>query len=263
MSAAGTVLASDKASKPLRAYAVTETCEGTGGIVFARHNVVARREGACQFGDGDFHGVECRRAPWADQFAADGIIPVSAMIYAGWHFECTGCGRRIDHDLPLAWENEVGADEPLNGANLRYARWKPDHVIGSQHGTVFCRQSCKNAHDKEQAARKRFGDRAIARFERVILRRLPGSVIEHKEYLRPHVYVTRNRLGQLIVEQAIVSFSFPGQAIGAAALRMDTETQWERGKAVSRKRKIKWTCCNGDREAFEAFAAATKRAVPA
>jgi hypothetical protein len=152
---AGPALASDKAKKPLRAFAVTETCEGTGGIVFARHNVVARREGACQFSDGDFHSVECRRAPWADQFASDKIVPVSAMIWAGWHFECTGCGRRIDEDLPSAWENEVAPGEPIKGANLRYARWNPDHVIGYQHSLVFCRRACQVAYDKEEAEKKR------------------------------------------------------------------------------------------------------------
>src|SRR5687767_14229018 len=41
----------------LRAYAVTEEDEGTGGIIFARHAIVARRAGANEYNGGEFHGV--------------------------------------------------------------------------------------------------------------------------------------------------------------------------------------------------------------
>lgn len=47
----------------LKAYSVTEEYENTGGIIFAEHNIVARRIGASEYADGDFHAVTCRRAP--------------------------------------------------------------------------------------------------------------------------------------------------------------------------------------------------------
>jgi len=40
----------------LKAYAVLEDCENTGGIVFARHSIVALRNGASTFGDGEISG---------------------------------------------------------------------------------------------------------------------------------------------------------------------------------------------------------------
>lgn len=43
-------------TKPLKAYAVLEHDENTGGIVFARHSVVARREGAARYDD-EFENV--------------------------------------------------------------------------------------------------------------------------------------------------------------------------------------------------------------
>lgn len=228
-------LVREKPEKPLRAYAVCEHDERTGAIYFARHAIVARRIGANEHGDGELSYVTCTRAPWADRYAAEGDVPASVMVMNGWHFECTGCGRRIDEGMPYLWENEVMAGEPLNGANLRYAKWKPSHVIGTQHGLVFCRASCEADFNREQAAKKHVGDRAIARFERVITRRFPDAVIERKDYLRPHVYVMRDQQDRLIVEQVAVSFSFPGQVIAPATLRMDTTTDWQPGgKSVRR-----------------------------
>jgi len=174
-----------KSQRPLRAYAVCENDERTGAIYFARYAIVARRMGANEYGDGELAYVTCTRAPWADRFADTQDVPASVMVMNGWHFECCECGRRIDEDMPSLWENEVNQGEPLNGANLRYARWKPSHVIGTQHSMVFCRASCEAEFQREQAEKKRVGDRAIARFERIILRRFPDAEIQRHDHHRP------------------------------------------------------------------------------
>ncbi|GEP12448.1 hypothetical protein [Methylobacterium gnaphalii] len=84
--------------KPIRGYAVLETCEGTGWVVFARSAVAARRRGAETFSDGDLSSVTCRHAPWADVFAEQGDVPVSLAVQFGWRFECNGCDARIKED---------------------------------------------------------------------------------------------------------------------------------------------------------------------
>ena len=246
--------------KPLKAYSVQETCEGTGGIVFAKHAVVARRVGASIYGDGDFSGVTCRRAPWADEFADRGGVPASAAIWAGWWFECTGCGRRIDEDLPSLWESEVTADEKLAGQQLLYARWTPDHVIGDMDGLTFCRKSCEDAHTAHEAERRRRQQRAIEAFKRIILKRFPDAVIPEIAsdepavfWMRPHHAYATMRKGRWRIEQISVSFEFPGMQIGRASLDYNPRSYDKR-----EARRPAYRCCNGDKAAFEVWAGTTK-----
>lgn len=226
-----------KAEKPLLAYAVTENNEGTGGIVFARHAVVARREGADQYGDGEFDYVSCRRAPWADHCAADHIVPVSLMVEHGWHFECGGCGCRIDSDI--FWDRDV----------------LPEDIIGTQHSTAYCTPLCEARHNLERAEAKHVETRWIRRFKKIVKRRFPeAEIIENDDrFCRPHAY-SAFRHGKRRVEQVIVSFRVPGLTVGPANLRIDT--------TGSKRGKPHWTCCNGDRDAFEAYAAATRSPTP-
>jgi hypothetical protein len=84
-------------SVAIKAYQVLETGDGTGGIIYAKTNAQARREGACTFGSGDFFGVECRRASWADQYAPHGPSR-SDLFEMGWWFECEECGAHARHD---------------------------------------------------------------------------------------------------------------------------------------------------------------------
>lgn len=239
----------------IKAYSVQETCEGTGGIVFAKYNVVARRIGASMYGDGDFHSVTCNRAAWADEFAERGSVPASAAIWAGWWFECTGCGRRISEDLPSAWENDVGRDEPLRGQQLLYARWEPEHVIGDMDTAIFCRKSCNDAHVAHEAERKRRQDRAVEAFKRRILKRFPDATFpdagddEQSPYRRNHhAYATMEK-GRWRVRQIHVAFIFPGMKIAPASLDYNPQS-WNSRE----QRKPSLHCCHGDREAFEAWA---------
>lgn len=242
-------------SNQIKAYAVTESFEDTGGIVFARHAVTARRVGACEYADSDFSNVSCRRAPWADHCADTGIVPASLMVECGWHFECFGCGRRIDSDLPDAWENE-SYDAPARElvlARRRYRKWKPSHVIGTQHSAVFCDQQCKDDHDADEAERKRRQDHAIGVFKRKVLKRFPGVQFCDDGWSKPHAYATKEN-GRWRVKQVAVSFEFPGMKHGPANYRWDAPSTYRKAE------KAHFTCCTGDREAFESWATMVSQA---
>lgn len=77
----------------MKAYHVSEDCEGSGVIRFAKHAVVARREGADEL-DMEFEGVDCRRAPEFDQYAP-GPVPLEAQMDHGWWIGCTNCQRTL------------------------------------------------------------------------------------------------------------------------------------------------------------------------
>lgn len=210
----------------MKAYAVTENYENTGGILFARHAVTARRWGADQWGDGEFSAVSCRRAPWADRYAETGKVPASDCIWAGWHFECHYCGTRIDSDY-----------DP-------YETWTPDSVVGEQNSAVYCDRSCEHAAQRQKEHEHRMKERVLAHYSKRLLARLPGITIRplNDAYRGSHVYVDHN--GR--VEQVVVGFDWPGQHHGPAAFRWGKRDYGATGI----------TCCFGDKDAFEAFARA-------
>lgn len=214
----------------LKAFAVLEDCENTGGIVFAQHAVVARRIGAGQYNGGEFDGLSCRRAPWADEFAGK-PIPIKVMISHGWHFECCGCGATIDED----WLCDEGL--PLAG------------VIGTQHSKVYCCEICECRDKLQQAIRRDHERRAIEALQAFVLKRFPSVKFRDAENWKPHAYASEEQ-GVWQVRQVVVSFDFPGAKIGAATCRI------ERGQAA----RIgplwpEYSCCFGDKEAFEAWVA--------
>lgn len=83
-------------AKPRKAFVVSEDMEGRSVIVFAQHNVVARREGANELNT-EFEYVECRRAPEFDSHAEKGFVPRSVLMGLGWWFTCHGprCEKQI------------------------------------------------------------------------------------------------------------------------------------------------------------------------
>lgn len=98
-------------------------------IVFAKHDVVARRKGAGQL-DQDFESVRCRRVASYDKFAGKGFVPTDVLVSGGWWFECSGCSLRItsDHEdddgneiTPIYCDHEVWCSARCQAAYL-YAR---------------------------------------------------------------------------------------------------------------------------------------------
>lgn len=248
---------------PMKAYAVLEKDERTGAIYFAHNDITARKAGANEYGDGELSYVTCNRAPYADMYAEDRIVPASVLIENGWHFECAGCRRQIDADFGF-WQDRVGDDDTfaymLQQAR-RYEHWTPSSVIGSQDSQVFCDEICKIAHDNYEAERSRRQHRAIEAFKRLVLKRFPDAKICADNdgpgiptYRRKHhAYATKEN-GRWRVREISVAFEFPGMKIAPASLdyRYDRRSMSKDGKRE--RGKPAFQCCYGDQKAFEAWA---------
>jgi len=218
-----------------KAYAVLEDGENTGGIVWAEHAVVARREGASIFGGGEFGGMSCKRAPWADGYS-DKPLPISLMIENGWRFECGGCGETISED----WLYDE--DLPLEG------------VIGFQHSMVYCSEICECRDKLERAIKRDHERRAIEALRAYVLKRFPGVTIGTKDNWAPHAYASDHG-GAWQVRQVVISFEFPGQKIAPATCRIDRDQQ---NRQLIGPIRPEYSCCVGDREAFEVWAASPR-----
>lgn len=205
-------------AKPLKAYSVQEEDENTGGIVFAKSNVEARRIGSSRFGDGDFNWGKARRAPGFDRYAP-GPVPFVAMFAAGWWQECRGCGVTIregecDDDC-----NEIAFD-----------------IVEVGDG-IYCRPSCRENHLAGKAEAARLGKIVLDELAERVVRAMPGAVLCE----RTHVYVPGGPRPNY-PQQASITFTFPGARIGSAQFRFDKAGE-----------KPYVTVCNGDRTAFYAW----------
>lgn len=226
----------------LKAFAVQETDENTGGIFFARHDIAAKKAGANEFADGDISTVSCRRAPWADAYA-ETKVPVTVMIANGWHFECYGCDARIDeywleeHNLPL------------------------DGVIGTQWSAVYCCSRCRRKHLSRRRRTEAAKQRAIDAFKAIVRKRFPDAVFvdQHDNpNWRHHAHVTCARGGGWHWQQVNVAFTFPGMQIAPATYRLDERPWVGYGGVFIGPVAARYMCCTGDRDAFEAWAKASK-----
>lgn len=215
--------------KPNKAFVVLEEMENTGGIVFAKTNAQARRIGASRFSDGDFDSVSCRRAPYADHCVGIGGVPASLLIENGWHFECSWSGERIDLDM-------------LDERGLYV-----EDVVGDQEGLVFLNSVYEAEFWLEQARRAHFAKRSTRRLQQFVLAKFPDAKLLPKARFDAGASV---HCGKVILRHCRVPFDFPGQQIGPASLDYNRDRKGER--------KLGFRCCSGDREAFEAWAAAHK-----
>lgn len=227
-----------KPEKPMLAYAVLEENESTGGMIYARSAVAARRLGANEYADGDFSYVTCHRAPWADSYS-EKPIPVGLMILHGWHFECSHCGGRIDEDM------------------LDDKQIEPDDVIGVEHSAAYCDARCEAGAALTKAQAEHVQKRWLRRFARIVKRRFPDAVPVLK-----HAYASL-RDGRHVIQEVTVAFDFPGQQHWPAELTWRRKSDYNgsyrhRGVPPYRSTKPTYQCAAGDREAFEAYAAATK-----
>ncbi|SEQ71673.1 hypothetical protein SAMN05216548_10740 [Faunimonas pinastri] len=215
----------------LKAFACTEDDESTGAVLFATHDIAAKRWAANEYADGDITRIQCRRAKWADHLVGS-AVPASLMIEHGWHFECSGCGARID----LSELDEKG----LTVAG----------VIGMQDDLVFCGPECALWYRSRRATAKRLEAEAIMWLRGIALRSI-GTVEFVTGFGQEHAYASE-RGGRWTIEQAFVSFRFDGMEIGTASLRYHGP-RWCGAHGPTRP---EWSCCAGDKEAFEAFAKA-------
>jgi hypothetical protein len=222
------------------AYSVTEDDEGTGGIVFAKSAVAARRIGAGEFNNGEFSGLSVHRRKDLDRFEGSGV-PAWLLVEEGWHFECHGCGMRIE---AYSLENE----------GLSFT-----DVVGVESGAIYCCHQCRRESMAENAASVAFGEGFLDMLEDVVRKRFGDVEIKRDGGFSRHVYVPRG-YRPLVVEQARVRFTFPGQKIGAASLEFRHCGQY--GQTLIGPVQPEFYCCSGDKEAFEAFAAGRQRVTP-
>ncbi len=224
-----------KAARPVVAFYVSD--DESAEIVFHSHGLAARRIGANELGT-DFESVECRRLPWADPFAAQGWVPARECVASGWHFdECCGCGARIDEDT----QEERGLTV--------------DRVHGWHGGLVYCCAECAADDQRQREDREEFGATVLQRLREKVRQRF-GDVEFVTGPWRETAYVTSD----FTVEDAAVSFNFPGQKYGPATLRWWNGDMWrQRTRFCGRSRDPygpavpEYSVCNGDREAFEAW----------
>ena len=211
----------------MKAYAVLEECENTGGVVFAKHAIVARKMGANEYNGGEFDGVSCRRAPWADKyFGMD--VPVRAMVENGWHFECDYCGSRIDEDY------------------LADTRRAVDGVIGTQHSMAYCDKDCARHGISIRRRRKEREAEAISAFTAIVVRRFPEAV--PADGWKPHAHVSHASGGpgwhwhDVEVAVTLPTLTYP---VTFRTVRVP-------GNTIG-PRKAGYFCSAIDREAFETY----------
>lgn len=215
------------------AYSYLETDEYTGGIIFAKSNVEARRLGANLLNMDDIGGLEVRRRKDLDKYEATGV-PAWLLVSEGWHFGCHGCGMRID-DCSME-----DASLPITG------------IVGTESGAIYCCHTCRMEARAEHAAQEAFGEAFLDMLKDLVRKRFPGidhCFGEHRQY----VYVPRWSR-PMVVLQARVSFNFPGTKIGPATLEYH-HCGNAHGSPIIGPVRPEFYCCKGDREAFEAFAA--------
>lgn len=152
----------------LKAF-VVQGCD-YGTVVFDTRHVSARRRGACEMGC-EFSEVEsCRRAPHFDGYGP-GPVPVSALLAAGWRYECSNCCCSV-------YQGAFYDSEPMAPV-----------LDGDQ---VFCSKACHEGQRKlfedQERLERDAGDEAR--------RRWPGITV-HRVFLRSQT-------------EAQVIFTFPG-----------------------------------------------------
>lgn len=253
-------------SKPLLCFQVdAEGCDAEDvRIIFARSSIEAKRRWSNEHWNGDeIAGITAKRKPEWDQHAP-GPVPALELIDAGWWFECHGCGCHINNDDIGTRDRSyrTRADYDLDreyGPDISIPLMEPVELPSQR---VWCCAQCRDHDLAKRAMIKRWENRIVGWMGRRVLKRFPEAVLIpfRDSTMRTHCYVGLDA-GLWTAKQAIVCFTWPGMKIGPASLRIDSEyrssSQWRK-----KPRRAQWSCCNGDREAFEAYAAATK-AIPA
>lgn len=216
----------------MKAFLVTEPNENTGGVVFAKSGIEARKYGANEWNGGVIAGMSVHRAPWADRYGRASNVPARDLIDFGWWFECSACGSLIN--LDTLSDRRL----PLSG------------VIGSAAGVVYCCPMCWKREDRRRKRNKARVADTIEQFKARVRRRF-GDV----RFVREHAYCPEGARGAWRVQEASVDFEFPGMTIGPAKLTYRVPDSWSKEVGPSAP---SYTCCSGDRAAFEEWARSTR-----
>lgn len=221
----------------MQAYSYQETDEWTGGIIFAKSPIDARRNAANYLNRDGIGGLKINRRKDLDRYEETGV-PARVLVAEGWNFECNGCGMRVDEDNLL----DIGLSHK--------------HVVGNESGWVFCCHSCRADYLSEKAARDAYGEAFLDMLREMVCTRFP-SVQHNFDKFQSHVYC-QSDADQISVVQALVKFDFPGREYAPATLEYRHEGI--HGPTLIGPVKPQFYCSNGDQEAFEAMATQSRRA---
>lgn len=219
------------------AYVVMEMDERTGGVVFAKDKRTARRIGANEWADGDIGYVEVTRRADLDRYEASGV-PARLLVGEGWHFECCGCGMRIDD---ITFEDE---GLPVSG------------IVGNESGAVYCCHTCRMRALGRDAQMMAMRDAFLDMLRDEVRKRFGEVDFVLGGTWQNYVYICRS-YDPLVVSEASVAFNFPGQQIAPATIVYRHPTR-PSGADMIGPAECRFRCCNGDREAFEAWVASNK-----
>lgn len=186
-----------KPRPPLRAYVVQGEYEGSGGVYYARHAIVARRAGANEHNGGEIQGTTCKRAPWADAYAP-GPCPKLVLIAQGWWFECCGCNGEIRDDAESGDERSVSPRKAVEVGDL-----------------LYCSPLCRRRALAEKTRRDVLKLRAIQQLRDRLWKVVPGVTL-----VGDHAYVNTVD-GRLRAIEVRLDFKFPGSKHGPAHYRLD------------------------------------------
>jgi hypothetical protein len=262
-----------------------EGCDATDmRLMFRKSSIEAKRDWANDQGWDGIAGVSAKRMPHWDKHAGTGV-PALERIEAGWWYECTGCGTRIDHDIIGTRERygdsyEDGCLDREYGPDISRPEIEPVEPI---HGYVWCHQSCYDWDRARAAKLRRYEERIYAWLLRRLKRRLPGAEAlplpptddeyphcwhavhgEHKttSYVyvssqgrvyakrnpaRPHARLESRTVSWPGVCEASVRFRWPGAKYGESALRIYDD------RYNGHPRKAQFEVANGDHAAFQAW----------
>lgn len=228
-----------------KAYSVLDRDEWTGGIVFASRRDQAIRRATARYFDGDGPETRCSREAWAD-IHAGGPVPAGEMVEHGWRFECSGCGRTIDADMR---DLACSSGTPDGGM---YEDWTPAAVVGTQDSAVYCTARCEDSDRIGKERSRRLRDRAVARFTRILLARLPDAKpVDVEAYGgRPGAEFSDGDVP--LLQRVTVPFAFAGAHYGYAAIEYSP-------RGFHADRRLSYSCPSGDAEAFDAFQSAQQR----
>lgn len=214
-----------------KAYICMDTYECTGGVIFAKSNIAARKIAANEWNDGELGGLSVRRAPGLDKYSDTKRVPAWELIVKhGWNWEdgCSYCGQSLNYD------------------DLEDAGKDPTKVVGFDGTHVYCDDKC---HQSYMAAEKRKNE-AGQYFLDEMIRRVKerfGDV----DIARTHHY-TVERDGCITTEQAIVDFDFPGRKFMHASWRYSKDSY--KPCETMMPHTVSLTCSHGDKEVFEQWA---------
>ena len=183
------------------AYAVTDTEEGEGGLIFAFSSEEALEIGSRRYGDGDPEYFSARREPRADHLVSRAKITASFLVELGWHFECGYCSERITED------------------NLYDRDLTTDDVQGTQDSAVYCSPVCEASWKLEHAKDKAIENRWVRKLRLYILKKYPEADLPSKDTkLRQGAYIAR-RDGRPRLEEVFVEFKLPCSKHGPLMLK--------------------------------------------